>query len=102
MQLFPYNSTFITTLSVLIMPLFKSVIFDLDGVITKTASVHAAAWKEMFDEFLYKREAKDNEAFSEFTKHDYLTFVDGKPRHKGIESFLKSRNIDLPFRSENP
>ncbi len=78
--------------------LFKAVIFDLDGVVTKTALVHAASWKAMFDEYLKLREKRDGESFSEFTyEKDYLTYVDGKPRYKGVQSFLESRGIDIPF-----
>ncbi len=77
---------------------FKSVIFDLDGVITKTALVHAAAWKEAFDEYLRLRETRDKEPFREFThQDDYLPYVDGKPRYKGVKSFLESRGINIPF-----
>jgi len=76
---------------------FDAVIFDMDGVITKTAITHAAAWKKMFDEYLQKRAAENNEIFVEFTQNDYLAFVDGKPRYKGVASFLESRNIQLPF-----
>jgi len=77
---------------------FKAVIFDLDGVITKTALIHAQAWKQAFDEYLHLREKRDNEPFKEFThEDDYLSFVDGKPRYEGVKSFLESRNIDIPF-----
>ena len=77
---------------------FKSVIFDLDGVITKTARVHAKACEATFDEYMRLREKRDAEPFREFTHEgDYLPFVDGKPRYKGVESFLKSRNINIPF-----
>jgi beta-phosphoglucomutase family hydrolase len=77
---------------------FDAVIFDLDGVITKTALVHSSAWKTMFDGFLKDRETKHGEAFREFTHTgDYLPFVDGKPRYKGVEDFLKSRGINIPF-----
>ena len=77
---------------------FEAVIFDMDGVITKTALTHAAAWKKMFDEYLKERETKYGEKFMEFTHAgDYLPFVDGKPRYKGVEAFLNSRNIQLPF-----
>lgn len=77
---------------------FRCVIFDLDGVVTKTAVVHAAAWKAMFDEYLRLRETRDGEPFKEFTyEKDYLTYVDGKPRYKGVESFLVSRGIHIPF-----
>ena len=84
--------------------LFEAVIFDLDGVITKTANVHSRAWKKMFDEYLRFREETMEEAFREFTSDDYLTYVDGKPRYDGVKSFLKSRKIELPFGSpeDNP
>ncbi len=77
---------------------FDAVIFDLDGVITKTALVHASAWKTMFDEFLKGWEKKTGKPFLEFTHaNDYLPYVDGKPRYKGVESFLKSRGVEIPF-----
>ena len=77
---------------------FEAVIFDMDGVITKTALTHAAAWKKMFDEYLKERETKHGEKFVEFTHAgDYLPFVDGKPRYKGVADFIKSRGIDIPF-----
>ena len=79
---------------------FDAVIFDLDGVITQTALTHAQAWKDMFDDYLKEREKKHGEPFREFTHSgDYLPYVDGKPRYNGVESFLKSRDIDLPFGS---
>ena len=77
---------------------FDAVIFDLDGVITHTASLHSQAWKEMFDEYLRVYCEETDTPFREFThEEDYLTYVDGKPRYKGVESFLASRGIDLPF-----
>jgi beta-phosphoglucomutase family hydrolase len=77
---------------------FDAVIFDLDGVITQTALVHSQAWKQMFDDYLREREEKHNEPFHEFShQDDYLPFVDGKPRYKGVQSFLESRGIDIPF-----
>jgi beta-phosphoglucomutase family hydrolase len=77
---------------------FDAVIFDLDGVITRTALVHSAAWKKMFDGYLREREANYGKPFREFTmKDDYLPYVDGKPRYKGVESFLESRGISIPF-----
>ncbi|PKP04359.1 MAG: beta-phosphoglucomutase [Bacteroidetes bacterium HGW-Bacteroidetes-9] len=77
---------------------FDAVIFDLDGVITKTALVHSSAWKKMFDEFLKEWEKKHGEPFREFTHTgDYLPYVDGKPRYKGVKDFLISRNIDIPY-----
>jgi len=79
-------------------PKFDAVIFDLDGVITKTALVHASSWKKMFDEYMRTREERYGEPFKEFTHAgDYLPYVDGKPRYKGVASFLESRAIDIPF-----
>ena len=68
-----------------------AVIFDLDGVVTDTASVHAAAWAEMFNDFLQRRQASDDEDHSPFTDDDYRHFVDGKPREAGVVDFLGSR-----------
>lgn len=77
---------------------FDAIIFDMDGVITKTALVHARAWKKTFDEYMKKREEEHGEPFREFTHDDdYLPYVDGKPRYKGVQSFLESRGIELPF-----
>jgi len=77
---------------------FDAVVFDLDGVVTKTSQVHAAAWKVMFDEYLQQRAERDSKTFKEFTLgEDYLTYVDGKPREKGIQSFLESRQIQIPL-----
>ncbi|MFH1790384.1 MAG: trehalose-phosphatase [Candidatus Omnitrophota bacterium] len=77
---------------------FKTVIFDLDGVITKTAVTHAAAWKETFDGYLRLREKRDGEPFKEFDHgRDYLPYVDGKPRYDGVKSFLESRGINIPY-----
>ena len=77
---------------------FDAVIFDMDGVITQTALTHASAWKEMFDEYLLKRSEDSDETFKEFTHaEDYLPYVDGKPRYKGVASFLESRGISIPF-----
>jgi len=69
----------------------RACLFDLDGVLTQTAKVHAAAWKQMFDEYLHSRP----EPFREFTQDDYEDYVDGRPREDGVRSFLKSRGIDL-------
>ncbi len=72
----------------------RALLFDLDGVLTDTASVHAAAWKQMFDEFL---RARDGERFRPFdVSADYGPYVDGKPRLEGTRSFLASRGVDLP------
>ena len=79
-------------------PNFDAVIFDLDGVITKTALVHASAWKKMFDDYMKSRQERFGEPFREFTHAgDYLPYVDGKPRYKGVASFLESRGIDIPL-----
>jgi beta-phosphoglucomutase family hydrolase len=75
----------------------RGCLFDLDGVLTKTATVHAAAWKETFDAFLAERAKATGERFVPFDKvTDYDEYVDGKPREDGIRSFLTSRGIDLP------
>ena len=71
-----------------------AVIFDLDGVITDTASVHSDAWKALFDGYL---EQRFGAAFEPFVEGDYLAYVDGKPRYDGVQSFLQSRDIDLPW-----
>jgi alpha,alpha-trehalase len=74
----------------------RAVIFDMDGVVTDTASVHAAAWKQLFDEFLLER-AGEGGTFEPFdTVTDYLPYIDGKPRYDGVRSFLASRGIALP------
>jgi beta-phosphoglucomutase family hydrolase len=72
-------------------------LFDLDGVLTKTATVHAAAWKEMFDEYLRARSERTGEKFVPFDPvADYDAYVDGLPRADGTRTFLHSRGIDLP------
>jgi beta-phosphoglucomutase family hydrolase len=74
-----------------------AALFDLDGVLTETATLHAAAWKEMFDEFLRRWAAERGEPFVAFdVPADYERYVDGKPRADGIRSFLESRGIHLP------
>ena len=76
---------------------FDAVLFDLDGVITDTAAVHARAWKTMFDAYLRQRAEATGTAFEPFTiERDYKTYVDGKPRYDGVRSFLLSRGIELP------
>jgi len=77
---------------------FDAVLFDLDGVLTATAKVHDACWKKTFDEYLKQRAAKTNEPFKPFDlDQDYALYVDGKPRYEGVQSFLDSRNIHLPY-----
>ena len=72
-------------------------LFDMDGVVTKTAIVHAAAWKQMFDDFLRERAQQTGTEFVPFdSDHDYGNYVDGKPRLDGTRSFLESRGIELP------
>jgi alpha,alpha-trehalase len=76
---------------------FGAVLFDLDGVITATAKVHAAAWKRMFDEFLTAHAERSGIGFVPFDKDgDYKPYVDGRPRYEGVATFLRSRGIDLP------
>jgi beta-phosphoglucomutase family hydrolase len=80
----------------------RACLFDLDGVLTETAKVHAAAWKEMFDAFLRERAAHSSEEFVAFDPvGDYDEYVDGKPRYEGVSSFLDSRGIDLPQGEES-
>jgi len=72
-------------------------LFDLDGVLTQTAKVHAAAWKQMFDAFLLARSSQQGEPFRPFEiAADYVAYVDGKLRQDGVRSFLESRGIVLP------
>ena len=75
----------------------RGCLFDLDGVLTQTAKVHAAAWKEMFDDYLRRHAEQTNTAFVAFDPvGDYDAYVDGKPRADGTRSFLESRGIELP------
>jgi beta-phosphoglucomutase family hydrolase len=80
----------------------RGCLFDLDGVLTKTAKVHDAAWKEMFDGFLRERARLTGQPFVPFdAAADYDTYVDGKPRADGTRSFLASRGIELPEGGED-
>jgi beta-phosphoglucomutase family hydrolase len=74
----------------------RACLFDLDGVLTQTAKVHAAAWKEMFDAYLRDRSQRTGEPFVPFERSDYTRYVDGKLRVDGARSFLASRKIVLP------
>jgi beta-phosphoglucomutase family hydrolase len=77
---------------------FKGVIFDLDGVITGTARIHSLAWEAMFNSFLKNYAEINNEPYVPFDpSHDYLKYVDGKPRMEGVKSFLASRDIEIPY-----
>ena len=77
---------------------FDAVLFDLDGVITATAKVHAACWKRAFDGFLKQRAEKTDEPFQPFDlQNDYKLYVDGKMRYVGVQSFLESIGIQLPY-----
>ncbi len=77
---------------------FKAVIFDLDGVLTKTELLHNRAWKEVFDTYLEERQKLYDEPWIPFSpEEDYLSYVDGRPRFEGVRCFLGSRNIQLPW-----
>lgn len=93
------RKTLETTSKAVISPdLHRAVIFDMDGVITRTAKVHAAAWQEMFDIWLKQYASKSGKAFQPFDIHrDYLRYLDGKPRYEGVQSFLESRGLQLPW-----
>ena len=79
----------------------RACLFDLDGVLTDTASVHAAAWKQMFDDYLRARAERDGTPFRPFdVKTDYGPYVDGRPRLDGTRGFLESRDIHLPEGSQ--
>src|SRR5262249_49634144 len=76
---------------------YDAILFDLDGVITNTASLHAACWKQMFDAYLKKRAMQRGETFRHFDiATDYRLHVDGKQRFAGVRDFLTSRSIQLP------
>lgn len=78
----------------------EAVIFDLDGVVTRTADIHAEAWKQLFDEYLAERARRLGEPFRAFDREsDYRRHVDGKPRYDGVASFLASRDVQLPLGS---
>ncbi|MGZ8244881.1 HAD family hydrolase, partial [Methylomagnum sp.] len=77
---------------------YDAVLFDLDGVLTRTASAHAAAWKRLFDAFLKEHAAATGEPFVPFDSDaDYRRYVDGKPRYDGVSAFLESRRMALPY-----
>jgi len=77
---------------------FDAALFDLDGVITRTAKVHSSSWKQLFDDYLQKRAIQEGTTWKPFDEQeDYQEFVDGKPRYEGVKSFLLSRNIEIPY-----
>lgn len=81
---------------------FDAVLFDLDGVLTATARLHAEAWKRTFDEYLETRAARSGEPFRPFdSREEYKKHIDGKLRYDGVASFLESRGIRLPWGSED-
>lgn len=75
---------------------YGAVLFDLDGVVTDTAAVHAKTWRALFDDVLPRRPQRTDEDHSPFTDADYRHYVDGKPRTDGIRDFLAARGINLP------
>jgi alpha,alpha-trehalase len=81
---------------------FDALIFDLDGVVTRTAVAHAASWKRLFDGYLKERSQREGEPFVPFEiRTDYRRYVDGKPRYDGVRSFLESRGIRLARGAED-
>jgi beta-phosphoglucomutase family hydrolase len=79
---------------------YDAVLFDLDGVLTQTAAVHAKAWQQMFDGFLEERARREHERFVPFHQpDDYTAYLDGEPRYDGVRHFLASRHITLPYGS---
>ena len=75
---------------------YEAVLFDLDGVLTATARLHAAAWTRLFDDYLARRAAARREPFRRFEPRDYARFVDGRPRYDGVRAFLASRGVTVP------
>jgi alpha,alpha-trehalase len=85
-----------TSMNILERNSIDTIILDLDGVITDTASLHEQAWKQTFDALLQELSQKTDQPFHPFTHNDYLEHLDGKPRFQGAQDFLHSRDIDLP------
>ena len=83
---------------ILTMSDIDAALFDLDGVVTDTTTLHIAAWKELFDGYLKARAAREHAPFRPFdTEADYRRYVDGKPRSDGVKGFLESRGLSLPY-----
>jgi beta-phosphoglucomutase family hydrolase len=77
---------------------FKALLFDLDGVVTRTATIHAAAWKQLFDDFLERRAHEQGTGYEPFDiAIDYVRYVDGRQRYDGVDGFLRARGIELPW-----
>lgn len=77
---------------------FKALLFDLDGVVTRTATIHAAAWKQLFDDFLERRAREEGTSYEPFEiATDYVRYVDGRRRYDGVDGFLRARGIELPW-----
>ena len=77
---------------------FKALLFDLDGVVTRTATIHAAAWKQLFDDFLERRARDERTGYASLEiATDYVRHVDGRQRYDGVDSFLRGRGIELPW-----
>jgi len=74
-----------------------AVIFDMDGVLTRTTPLHARAWKRVFDEYLEERRARGESQAAFDPVREYLDLVDGKPRYEGVRDFLVARRIDIPY-----
>jgi trehalose 6-phosphate phosphatase len=94
----PPSATATTDLGPINLADYKAVLSDLDGVITKTARLHAAAWKRLFDGYLAHVSAQTGTTFKPFhLEEDYRLHLDGKPRHNGVRDFLTSRGLNLPI-----
>jgi trehalose 6-phosphate phosphatase len=76
---------------------FEAVIFDMDGVITRTAKTHAAAWENLFEEYLREICCRKGIQYRPFSEDDYRRYVDGKSRFDGLKSFIDSHGIDIPL-----
>jgi alpha,alpha-trehalase len=97
-----HNATSLGRTMPLDLTRFKAALFDLDGVVTKTAAVHARAWQHLFNDYLKADSLRTGRPFRPFDiDQDYRQYVDGKPRYEGVKSFLDSRGIELPWGTLN-